>query len=245
MQTAAYLKSLPVLPAAQQDIVIDTYMHIVAESNSTEGGYALRKDVEEQFQVLVDGFKGSGINFTLKDISWTVKKDLSNLRGGTQPQAKALRKGGYNTLNLYYVKFIDGAGGYCNYPVRNPSKSQMLDDGCWQRISTMAYNKTPRKMVKTTTHEVGHWLHLFHPHEGGCNNPGDHVDDTPAEKLEEFKIYECNNKDKDTCPKMPRKDPIHNYMAYVFDSCKDHFTPGQKERMRVAWDKLRKGRTVV
>lgn len=132
------------------------------------------------------------------------------------PQVKALRKGSYKTLNLFYVKFIEGVGGFCSYPRRNPSQNDILHNVCFNRLATLP-NGRPGSMGKTTTHEVGHWMNMIHPHEGGCANPNDYVDDTPAEKLGEFKLHPCDNKDKDTCPNMPGKDPIHNNMAYVIE----------------------------
>lgn len=103
----------------------------------------------------------------------------------------------------------------CHYP--GERRNDILLDGCFNRIGTMPSGNKPGTMGKTTTHEVGQWMSLMHPHDGGCQNPNDHVDDTPAEKLSELKLHPCDNKDKDTCPNMPGKDAIHNYMAYVYE----------------------------
>lgn len=165
--------------------------------------------------MLVDSFKDHDISFTLKDITWTVNADWSNHKGSNLNFAmkKALRKGSYAALNLYYLKKVDQHNGYCYYPVANPGDQAITQDGCVQRMDTMPGVGDRGYAGFVTTHEVGHWLSLLHTFENGCNSPGDHVDDTPAENHKDRDA--C--KERDSCPNSPGKDPIHNYMAYVFE----------------------------
>ena len=96
----------------------------------------------------------------------------------------------------------------------------------------------------TLTHEVGHWLELYHTFQGGCSdspsyNGGDQVADTPAEASPNFLCPEPGDEPRDTCPNDPGDDPVQNFMDYSFDSCLTEFTAGQAARMRVAWDTYR------
>ncbi len=83
---------------------------------------------------------------------------------------------------------------------------------------------------RTLTHEVGHYLNLYHTWaEGGCD-VDDFVDDTPLCSGPYF-----------GCPPSPARPVqcdqermIENYLDYSDDICFNTFTQGQKTRMRTA-----------
>lgn len=86
----------------------------------------------------------------------------------------------------------------------------------------------PFNLGRTATHEVGHYLGLFHTFSGGCSNSltsGDLIEDTNPE-----------SSPTSGCPGSRTscgfQAPIDNYMDYSDDRCMEQFTPQQVNRMR-------------
>jgi len=89
---------------------------------------------------------------------------------------------------------------------------------------------SPYNLGRSATHEVGHYLGLFHTFEFGCGTAscyttGDRICDTASEANPRF-----------GCPvgamSCGTPDPIRNYMDYTDDACMTGFTSEQVRRMR-------------
>ncbi len=96
----------------------------------------------------------------------------------------------------------------------------------------------PYSLGRTLTHEVGHWLNLFHTfdNDGGNTCSQDFVEDTPSQRSSNFG---CPNFPRSTCKN--HSDMFMNYMDYTDDDCGIMFTKGQVKRMEAALSTTRKG----
>ncbi|KAH9180001.1 hypothetical protein EDB89DRAFT_2224942, partial [Lactarius sanguifluus] len=81
---------------------------------------------------------------------------------------KSLRNGGAANLNIYSIEFDSTDHlGYATFPFNYNTNPQ--DDGVVFRYSSVpGGTAVPYNQGKTVTHEVGHWVGLFHTFLGGC-----------------------------------------------------------------------------
>lgn len=95
----------------------------------------------------------------------------------------------------------------------------------------------PYNLGATATHEIGHWLSLMHPFDGGCCTAGEHCEvcgdrvcDTPSEDIP---TYNCPTEILNSCTEDVDDKPNlkSNYMGYYDDRCMNLFTPGQIARI--------------
>lgn len=235
--------------AAPGSLTVPVWFHVINNGPLPTNGNVPDAQIAAQIQVLNESYAGTtggaGTNtafrFVLAGTTRTTNATWYTMGPGTiaERQAKAaLRVGGANTLNIYSANPGGGLLGWATFPSsysRNPS-----NDGVVVLYSSLpGGTAAPYNLGDTATHEVGHWLGLYHTFQGGCAKQarrGDEVEDTPAEQSPAFGCPIG----RDTC-KYPGSDPIHNFMDYTDDDCMFEFTPGQALRMDAQWAAYRAG----
>lgn len=136
-------------------------------------------------------------------------------------------------MNIWVVNEIEnnnaqsGIQGYAYFPFDSPVDGIAILHNAFGTVGNL---KSNTDMNRTLTHEVGHYLALYHTFhltnscddEVNCNQQGDKVCDTPPTIL------------SGTCsqPACGGTQQVENYMDYTPETCRDMYTEGQKLRMR-------------
>ncbi|WP_165864922.1 T9SS-dependent choice-of-anchor J family protein [Rufibacter latericius] len=148
-------------------------------------------------------------------------------------------KAAWNTsqyLNIWVVRFAasESVLGYSQFPNSgSPTTDGVVID--YRYFGTTGTVSKPFNLGRTTTHEVGHWLNLFHIWgDEECGD--DQISDTPTQEAENtgcpvFPSASCNN----------TSDMFMNFMDYTNDACMNLFTTGQKDVMQKAISTYRPG----
>jgi pregnancy-associated plasma protein-A len=224
-------------------VTVQVYFHVVNKGQGIQNGDVPTKWLNDQIKVLNAAYAGADpaagssaantpFRFEMAGVDRITNADWFDSALGSEEEREmktALRVGGANALNFY----VNNAGGvylgWATFPqwyAADPTQDGVVvlysslpgGDCCSPRV----YNQGD-----TGTHEVGHWLGLYHTFQGGCAaQKNDFVVDTPSERSPAFGCPFG----RDTCPK-PGVDPIENFMDYSEDSCMYQFTSGQSTRM--------------
>jgi hypothetical protein len=244
--------------AAPGSITINVYFHVI-QQNGTAGvsgtGFVPVSALDNQINIMNNAYAGLGPNqngalvsgtgantpfrFIRAGVNYTVNSTWYAAGPGTTGQTamkNALHQGTADDLNFY----TNSGGGYLGWATfPNEYTARPLQDGVVCYWATLpGSNYTPYNLGDTATHEVGHWLGLFHTFQGGCTGSGDSVADTPAERSSAFGCPAGRN----TCTNVAGNDPIENFMDYSDDFCMFKFTSGQSTRSDGMWATYRAGK---
>jgi Pregnancy-associated plasma protein-A/Secretion system C-terminal sorting domain len=137
-------------------------------------------------------------------------------------------------LNIWVVPSIISNGmsgilGYAQFPGGPASTDGVVI--AYQYFGTTGTATAPFNKGRTGTHEVGHWLNLYHiwgDDNTSCSG-SDLVGDTPNQGDEN---YGCPTFPTSSCSNGANGDMFMNYMDYTNDACMYMFTAGQKARMQ-------------
>ncbi len=157
-----------------------------------------------------------------------------------------------NYLNIYVGNFSGGILGVAQLPGGSASSDYV--NALFTTVGGPgALGTEPNyDLGRTLTHEIGHWLNLYHTFEGGCSgltanncaNAGDRVCDTPPTSSSNFGCPGIQNTCTETTPFPPpysndQNDQTMNYMDYPDDACMFMFSAGQAARMTACLNGIR------
>ncbi|MBS1625403.1 MAG: PKD domain-containing protein [Bacteroidetes bacterium] len=133
-------------------------------------------------------------------------------------------------LNLWVCDLGNSLLGYAQFPGGTAATDGVVilntAFGSVGSATGAPYNKG-----RTATHEVGHWLNLYHiwgDDNGACTGT-DQVGDTPNQGNMH---YGCPPFPSVSCSNGPDGDMFMNYMDYTDDACMYMFTNGQNTRIQ-------------
>jgi hypothetical protein len=238
---------------APGSVTIDVHVHVITGAEGA--GDIAEKMITDQIDVLnaafsakdgADGFD-TAYRFRLASVARVPNEAWYTAGPGTTEEAEmknALRKGGPEVLNIYLNSPGGGLLGWATFP--QWYEETPMDDGVViLNESLPGGTAEPYNLGDTATHEIGHWLGLYHTFQGGCVPMGDFVMDTPRARRPNFgcptdpQPDSCPTPEDEGGPMTVRLDPIFNFMDYTDDGCMNQFTKKQAIRMDRYWDKYR------
>ena len=227
---------------------IPVVVHVIQNSSGT--GFLSTSDVQSQIDILNEDFRalpgtnGSNGVDSMIQFRLATEDEFGNPTTGITYSTNTTwfnDGGSYWTslawdTNRFMNIYTNSASGFLGYVPDLPQGGIVGSDSdrivcLWSAFGRNSAGGPPYNQGRTATHEVGHYLGLYHTFDGGCASTsgcysnGDTICDTNPESSPRF-----------GCPSNPvscgNSDPYTNYMDYTDDLCMEDFTEEQVNRMR-------------
>ena len=217
---------------SQIDVLKKNFRRLNSDTTNTPAPWkSLGADCQIEFKMArrdPNGIPTLGITRTQTSI--TEFGQSSSLKFTSQGGHDAWDRDRY--LNLWAANLGSQLLGYATFPGGNPSLDGVAIG--YNFFGTVGTLSPPYNKGRTATHEVGHWLWLYHiwgDDNGSCGG-SDLVGDTPNQAAE---FYGCPGYPTvDACSPTAPGVMFMNYMDYTDDACMNLFTNGQLIRINSA-----------
>ncbi|MCA8966199.1 MAG: zinc metalloprotease [Planctomycetes bacterium] len=230
---------------------IPVVVHVIQNSSGTGNlGNAL---VQSQITVLNEDFRAMSGTAGANGVDSQIEFFLATTDPNGQPTTGIVHYtnntwftdagGYYNSIAWNPQRYLNiytnnaGGGGVLGYVPAIPQSGNIAGTAAdrvvilYSAFGRPGLGGSPYNLGRTCTHEVGHYLGLFHTFDSGCGSSsacytsGDRICDTNPESQPR---YGCPT----TATSCGSLDPVRNYMDYTNDSCMTGFSAEQVRRMR-------------
>lgn len=215
---------------SQIEILNEDFRRLNADANETPAVFlGIAADCEINFCLAAQDPSGNATNgITRTSTTKTSFSSNNNVKFTAQGGKDIWDRSKY--LNIWVCDLGASLLGYAQFP-GGPANT----DGVvihYKYTGDIGTATPPYQYGRSATHEVGHWLNLYHiwgDDGNGCNG-SDQVADTPNQANE---TYGCPLPTiRISCTNGPNGDMYSNYMDYTDDGCMNVFSTGQKNRMQ-------------
>lgn len=215
---------------SQIDVLNEDFRKLNADASNVPAYWqGIAADCEIQFCMAQRDPSGNATTgIVRKSTTVTSFSSNNNIKFNANGGSNAWASSSY--LNIWVGNLSGGLLGYAQFPGGSASTDGVV-------IHYTAFGRTgnvvaPFNKGRTATHEVGHWLNLYHiwGDDGTSCNGSDQVSDTPNQADETYGCYSPGTV-RISCSNGPNGDMWQNYMDYTDDACMYMFTTGQKSRM--------------
>lgn len=242
---------------------IPVVVHVIMDNACSQGAMTDER-VESQIEILNEDFLAlpgtngaAGVDGQIQFVLASLDPDGNPTTGITRtcnttwfndddPYYDSLAWDPSRYLNLY-TNTASGARGYVPFLPAESGGAMVGTNADRVVINHLAFGRNgpfpPHDQGRTVTHEVGHFLGLFHPYFNGCGTAtppdcyatGDLLCDTPPDATS----HDLCPVGATSCGGVPV--PIENYMELTDDTCMTGFTLEQVRRMRCTLESFRPG----